>query len=99
MKKKNPHMGSSLEDFLKEKGIFEEVQNQALKEVLAWQIAQEMKKKKLTKTRMAERMKTSRAQLDRLLMRHNTSVTLHTLQRAAAVLGKTIRLEMVDAGA
>lgn len=88
-------VGSLFEDFLQEEGIREEVQAQALKEVIAWQIEQEMKAKRLTKSAMAERMDTSRAQLDRLLDPKNTSVTLHTLQKAAAVVGRRLRLELV----
>ena len=88
-------IGSSFDDFLDEDGIREEVQAQALKEVLAWQIEQEMKAAHLTKTAMARRMATSRAQLDRLLDPDNTSVTLRTLHRAAAVLGRRIRLDLV----
>ena len=63
--------------------------------MLAWQIEQEMKAAGLTKTAMARRMSTSRAQLDRLLDPMNTSVTLHTLQKAAAVVGRRLRLELV----
>jgi antitoxin HicB len=88
-------IGSPFEDFLEEEGIREEVQAQALKEVLAWQIEQAMKAQSLTKSAMARRMETSRAQLDRLLDPTNTSVTLHTLQKAAAVVGRRLRLELV----
>jgi antitoxin HicB len=91
----NPHIGSSLDDFLAEEGLLEEATEHAIKRVLAWQIEQEMKARKLTKTAMAKRMATSRAQLDRLLDPTNSSVTLHTLHRAAAVLGKRLRLELV----
>jgi antitoxin HicB len=90
-------IGSSFEDFLKEEGIYEEVQAQAVKEVLAWQIEQAIKTQGLTKAEMARRMQTSRVQLDRLLDPKNTSVTLHTLQRAAAILGKRVRLDLVEA--
>lgn len=93
----NQHIGSPFEDFLKEEGIFEEVQVQAIKEVLTWQIKQAMKIQGLTKAEMARRMQTSRAQLDRLLDPRNTSVTLHTLKRAAAILGKRVRLDLVEA--
>lgn len=93
----HPSIGSSFEDFLKEEGIYEEVQAQAVKEVLAWQIEQAIKTQGLTKAEMARRMQTSRAQLDRLLDPKNTSVTLHTLQRAAAILGKRVRLDLVEA--
>ena len=61
------HMGSSVDDFLKEEGIFEEAQSQAVKEVVAWQLAQAMKDKKISKARMALLLKTSRTQVDRLL--------------------------------
>jgi hypothetical protein len=89
------HIGSSFESFLDEEGIREELQAQALKEVLAWQLEEAMKAEKLTKAAMAKRMDTSRAQLDRLLDPKNTSVTLHTLQKAAAVVGRRLRLELV----
>jgi antitoxin HicB len=88
-------VGSSFEDFLQEEGIHEEVQAQALKEVIAWQIEQAMRDQHLTKSAMAARMETSRAQLDRLLDPKNTSVTLHTLQRAALVVGRKLRLELI----
>lgn len=91
----NPHIGSNLDDFLAEEGLLEEATEHAIKRVLAWQIEQEMQARKLTKAAMAKRMETSRAQLDRLLDPNNSSVTLHTLQRAAAVLGKRLRLELV----
>ena len=78
---------SSFDDFLDEAGIREEVEVKALEAVLAWQIEQEMKAVGLTKTAMARRKSTRRAQLDRLLDPANTSVTLHTLQKAATVLG------------
>jgi antitoxin HicB len=87
--------GSTLDEFLAEQGILEEATEHAIKSVLAWQIEQAMKAQSLTKSAMARRMETSRAQLDRLLDPTNTSVTLHTLQKAAAVVGKRIRLELV----
>ena len=97
MAAKNPHIGSSLDDFLKEEGILEEVTAKAIKRVLAWQINQIMKQKKLTKTRMAKQMKTSRAQLDRLLDPNNQAVTLLTITRAAQTLGKRVEIQLVDA--
>ena len=89
------HIGGLLDDFLKEDGIYEEVQTTAIKRVLAWQLEQVMKERKITKIQMALSMKTSRAQLDRLLDPDNESVTLGTLTRAAAVIGRKLRLELV----
>jgi hypothetical protein len=96
-RKKNPHRGSKFEDFLAEQGLLEEVTATAMKRVLAWQIAQAMKKQRLTKSAMAKRMRTSRAALDRLLDADNTSVTLQTMGRAAAVLGKELSITLKDA--
>lgn len=92
----NKHIGSNFDDFLAEEGILNEVTAVAVKRVLAWQIAQEMKRQKLTKTVMAERMHTSRAALNRLLDEEDTSLTLTTLSSAAAALGKKLRLELVS---
>ena len=88
-------IGSSFDDFLAEEGILEECEAQAIKELLAMQIRQEIERGGLTKVEMARRMKTSRSQLDRLLDPSNTSVTLNTLQRAASVVGRRLRLELV----
>ncbi len=87
-------MGSSIDDFLKEEGILEEAQTQAVKEVVAWQLAQAMKKKKITKSRMALLLKTSRTQVDRLLDPKN-DITLSTLQRAAAMVGRRVSIDLV----
>lgn len=87
--------GSTFEDFLKEEGIHEEVTARAVKRVLAWQIEQAMKAQSLTKSAMAKRMSTSRAQLDRLLDPDNDKVQLDTLQRAAVAVGRHLRLELV----
>lgn len=95
MSKRNPRHGSTLDSFLEEEGVLEEFQAAAVKEVIAWQIADAMKKKRLSKNRMAELMKTSRAQLDRLLDPEQGNVTLETLQRAAHVLGRELRVELV----
>ena len=93
--KKNPHRGTLVDDWLKEEGIFEEVTQRAIKEVLAWQLAEAMKEKRITKTEMARRMKTSRFQLDRVLDPQNVGVSLDALNRAAAALGRKVRLELV----
>jgi len=88
------HMGSSIDDFLKKEGIFEEAQAQAIKEVVAWQLAKAMKKKKISKARMAALLKTSRTQIDRLLD-PKKDVTLSSLQRAAAMVGRRVSVELV----
>jgi antitoxin HicB len=94
-KKKNPHIGSTFESWLDEVGLREEVTAAAIKAVIARQIAEEMKKKRITKARMAGLMQTSRAQVDRLLDPENGSATLETLLRAARVVGRELRLELV----
>ena len=92
----NPHIGSSFDAFLAEEGLLEACEEQAIKELLAEQIKQAIQEKGLTRTAMAARMQTSRASLNRLLDPHNPSVTLRTLQKAAAVCGKRLRLELTD---
>ena len=87
-------MGSGVDDFLKGEGIFEEAQAQAVKEVVAWQLAKAMKKKKISKNRMAALLKTSRTQVDRLLNAKD-DITLSSLQRAAAVVGRRVIIELV----
>ena len=88
-------VGSSFDDFLSEQGILEDCEEQAIKQILADRIKAAMEKERLTKTAMAARMRTSRRALDRLLDPANTSVTLHTLQRAAAAVGRQLRLELI----
>jgi antitoxin HicB len=94
-KKNNLHIGSSFESWLEEEGIREEVTAAAVKAVIAEQLAAEMKRKGITKVRMAEMMNTSRAQVDRLLDPTNPSATLETLMRAARAVGRELRLELV----
>lgn len=90
-------IGSSFESFLAEEGLLAGVDEAAVKEVIAWQVAQAMLQRGLSKTAMAGAMQTSRTQLNRLLDPTNTGVALHTLYRAAAVLGKRLRVELTDA--
>ena len=89
------HLGSNFEDFLKEEGLLEETTAIATKRVIAWQIAEAMKKQNLTKTEMANKMQTNRASLNRLLDGNDTSLTLMTLAKAAAVLGLKVNIELV----
>jgi antitoxin HicB len=95
--KKRIHRGSDLRDFLREEGILEEVEERALKEAIALQFSELLKKDKLTKSEMAARMKTSRAAVDRLLDASNPSVTLSTLGKAARALGCRVKIELVPA--
>lgn len=95
MKGKNPHIGSSLDDFLKEEGILEETRAAALKEAVAWQVQRAMKRAISTLLIFARRMRTSRAAVDRLLDPGNSSVTLQTLCRAARAIGRDLRIELV----
>jgi high-affinity Fe2+/Pb2+ permease len=90
------HSGSSFDSFLEEEGIREEVEAVAIKRVLAWQLSQEMQQQKKTKQAMARDLQTSRSQLDRLLDPGNVSVSLHTMARAARVLGKSLVIRMRD---
>jgi len=92
MLKKN--IGSSFNNFLQEESLLVSSTAVALKRIIAWQIAQEMKAQKLTKTELAKRMHTSRAALNRLLDENDASLTLTTLASAAAALGKKVNLQL-----
>lgn len=92
---KKGRIGSSFDDFLKEEGIYEEVTARAIKRVITRQLDALMQEQGLTKTELAKRMETSRAQLDRLLDPENESVTLGTLTRAAHAVGRNLRMELV----
>ncbi len=97
-KKKSPRSAaklSSLDDLLKADGKLEEFQATAIKEVLAWQIAEAMKANNISRSGLATRMKTSRSQIGRLLDPKDGNVTLATLQRAARMVGRSLRLELV----
>ena len=92
MAKKN--VGSSFDEFLEEEGILEEVSAVAVKRLIAFQLAEKMSEKNLTKSELARRMATSRSALDRLLDPDNSSVTLQTLQSAVQALGGRLRVEL-----
>ncbi len=94
MKQKNPHWGSTLDDFLKEEGIREAAKAEAITRVVAWQLAEEMKRHGITKAGLAEHRNTSRAPADRIL-KAKGNVTIETLQRAAMLVGRELRLELV----
>ena len=90
----NPCVGSTLESLLRKDGTYEDTKEQAIKSVLAYKLEQAMKAQNLSKAKMAERMETSRSQLDRVLNPENEGVTLHALKRAAAAVGMRIELEL-----
>jgi antitoxin HicB len=95
--KTNPHTGSRFDDFLKDEGIYDEVQARALKRALAEQIADGMQVAQLTKLAMAARMETSRSQLDRVLDPDNVSIQLDTLMKAARAVGKVVEISIKPA--
>lgn len=92
---KNKTIGSSFDDFLNEEGITDEVESGAVKKLIAYKLQETLEVEHISKTELAARLQTSRAALDRLLDPENDSVTLQTLKRAAAVLGKKLKLELV----
>jgi hypothetical protein len=92
--KVNPHTGGSFDEFLKEEGIYEEVQARALKRALAEQLDDAMQSGKLSKVNMAQRMATSRSQLDRVLDPSNLSIQLDTLVKAASAVGRTVEIRL-----
>jgi hypothetical protein len=94
MSKKNPHWGKTLDEFLAEDGIRDAAKAEAVTRVVAWQLSQEMERQGITKAALAERMHTSRAQVDRIL-KVKGNVTIESLQRAAALIGRQLRLELV----
>ena len=94
MSKTNPHWGTTLDEFLTEDGIREAAKAEAVTRVVAWQLTQEMERQGMTKAVLAERMHTSRAQVDRIL-KAKGNITIETLQRAVALVGRELRLELV----
>ncbi|MFC5387747.1 helix-turn-helix domain-containing protein [Aquamicrobium segne] len=95
IKKRSVSELSTLDSFLSDMGKLEEFQATAIKEVLAWQIEEAMKEQHLSRKRLAERMGTSRSQIGRLLDPKDGNVTLATLQRAAEVVGRKVRIELI----
>lgn len=92
---KSQSFGSSFDDFLEEENMLAEVEALATKRVIAYQIQQSMKDKKITKTEMAKRMGTSRSSLNRLLDPLNNSVSLATIESAVIALGKRLHVQIV----
>lgn len=95
-RKANPHIGSDFDDFLREDGIYDQAEAVAVKRVLAYELERSMQRAQLTKTDMAKRMGTTRAQLDRLLNPENPATTLQTLVKAAGAVGKRVKISLVS---
>lgn len=91
----NKHRGSTLDSFLESEGVLGEFQAQAIKEVIAWQLAEAMRERKMTKTRLAQLLHTSRSQVNRVLDPNDGNVTIETLQRAAALVGRRVEVALV----
>jgi len=91
---KREHIGSDFDDFLKQDGLLAACEAGALKRVIASQIEREMKRRKISRAKLASRMKTSRATLDRLFAQNKSSVTLQLLEQAALALGRKIKIEL-----
>lgn len=91
----NPHLGSTLDEYLREEARLESTQEVAIKRVLSWQINKFMQEQNLSKAAMATLMKTSRSALDRLLDPDNESVTLKTLQNASRAIGAQLEIKLV----
>ena len=92
---KSKHIGSDFDDFLREEGTLEDTEATAIKRVIAYQLAKTMHYRHMTKTSIAKRMHTSRSAVDRLFDPENDSITLSTLNKAAAALGKKLKVELV----
>ena len=88
------HLGSDFDDFLKQDGLLAECEAGALKRVIAWQIEREMKRRKISRAKLASRMKTTPATLDRLFAPDQSSVTLQLLEQAALALGRKLKIEL-----
>jgi DNA-binding Xre family transcriptional regulator len=93
--KANKHIGSGIDDFLEGEGVLDEFQARAVKEVIAWQLSEAMKERKLSKRKLAAMMHTSRTQVDRVLDPTDGNVTIETLQRAAAIVGRKVQVQLV----
>jgi len=88
------HIGSDFDEFLKEEGLLAECEAGALKRVVAWQLEQEMKRRRISRAKLASRMKTRRDVLDRLFAADESSVTLQVLEQAALALGRKLKVEL-----
>ena len=94
--KNNPCIGSDFDDFLKEEGLYTEVNAGAAKKLLALQLSQALAENSITKTELASRMRTSRAVINRLLDPGNLALNLQTVSKAATALGKKVEIRLVE---
>jgi antitoxin HicB len=92
---RNKHRGSTLDELLTDEGVLEEFQARAIKEVVARQLTEAMRERNLSKNQLAKQMRTSRTQVDRVLDPDAGNVTIETLQRAAALVGRRVEIELV----
>ena len=92
---KHKHEGPSLNAFLEEEGIADELNDVVEAEAIAWQLERAMKKQKISKKKLAELMHTSRSQIDRILDPTSNNVTIATLKRVAKIVGRELRVELV----
>lgn len=88
------HIGSDFDDFLAEETLLAECEAGALQRVVTWQIAQEMKRRRISRTALAGRMKTPRTSIDRLFAGNGSAVSLELLERAALALGRKLKVEL-----
>ena len=95
-RRRNKHLGSSFDEFLRSEGLYEEMTTLAWKRVLSWEVTEAMKKDGISKSEMSKRMGTSRSQLERLLDPDNPNVLLDTVQKAAAAVGKRPTIGLTD---
>jgi antitoxin HicB len=91
---KKAHIGSNFDDFLQEDGLLAECEAGALRRVVTWQIEQEMKRRRISRAKLASRMKTSRTTLDQLFSQEESPLTLQLLERAALALGRKLKVEL-----
>lgn len=95
-RKRFDYSGSTFDSFLREEGLLQEAEAVAMKRVIAWQLKKAMSSRRISKKQMAERLQTSRSQVDRLLDPANVGVTIQTVAKAAHAVGKRIRFDIVD---
>lgn len=88
------HLGSDFDDFLKQEGLLAECEASALKRVVAWQLEQEMKRRRITRAKLASRMKTNLATLNGLFSETDSAVSLQLLEQAALALGRKLKVEL-----